>query len=62
MKAYGRWHRIFRKQREGGASRSTSERSVDVLAKHRVAIEAYEKLCAELGEDPADVGLARLLA
>jgi NDP-hexose C3-ketoreductase / dTDP-4-oxo-2-deoxy-alpha-D-pentos-2-ene 2,3-reductase len=53
---------VLRKQREGGASRSTSERSADVLAKHRDAIEGYEKFCAELGEDPANVGLAWLLA
>jgi NDP-hexose C3-ketoreductase / dTDP-4-oxo-2-deoxy-alpha-D-pentos-2-ene 2,3-reductase len=53
---------VLRKQREGGASRSTSERSAGGLAQHRDAIEAYEKLCAELGEDPANVGLAWLLA
>jgi NDP-hexose 2,3-enoyl reductase len=33
-----------------------------VLATHRTAIEAYEKLCADLGHDPADVGIAWLLA
>jgi aryl-alcohol dehydrogenase-like predicted oxidoreductase len=32
------------------------------LAKHRDAIEAYEKFCADLGEGPADVALAWLLA
>jgi NDP-hexose 2,3-enoyl reductase len=53
---------VLRKQREGGASRSTSEGSASTLAKHRDAIDAYEKLCAELGEDPANVGLAWLLA
>jgi aryl-alcohol dehydrogenase-like predicted oxidoreductase len=53
---------VLRKQREGGASRSASERSADALAKHGDAIEAYEKLCADLGEDPANVGLAWLLA
>lgn len=31
------------------------------LAKHRVAIEKYEHLAAELGHEPADVGLAWLL-
>lgn len=32
------------------------------LAGHRETIEAYEELCADLGEDPADIGLAWLLA
>lgn len=32
------------------------------LAKNRDAIEAYEKLCADLGESPADVALAWLVA
>jgi aryl-alcohol dehydrogenase-like predicted oxidoreductase len=50
---------ILQKEKEGrAASDSTQER----LAKHRPAIEAYEKLCAEIGHHPADVGLAWLLA
>ncbi|MEU8124390.1 aldo/keto reductase [Spirillospora sp. NPDC049024] len=53
---------VLRKQREGGASRGASGRSAATLARHRDAIEAYEKLCADLGEDPANVGLAWLLA
>ncbi|TVT49882.1 aldo/keto reductase [Amycolatopsis rhizosphaerae] len=53
---------VLRKQWEGGAARGNSERSTETLAKHRDAIEAYEKLCADLGEDPAHVGLAWLLA
>ena len=52
---------VLRKQREGGGSRGTSDRAKDGLAKHRDAIEGYEKLCADLGENPADVGLAWLL-
>jgi NDP-hexose 2,3-enoyl reductase len=52
---------VLRKQREGGGSRGNSERSAEALASHREAIEAYEKLCADLGEDPANVGLAWLL-
>jgi aryl-alcohol dehydrogenase-like predicted oxidoreductase len=31
------------------------------IDKHRSQLEAYEKLCAELGESPAGVGLAWLL-
>ncbi len=53
---------VLRKQREGGASRSNSGRSADSIDTHRDAIEAYEKLAAELGVDPADLGIAWLLA
>jgi NDP-hexose 2,3-enoyl reductase len=52
----------LRKIAEGSGSRSTEGRAQDGLAENRVAIEAYEKLCAELGHDPADVALAWLLA
>ena len=52
---------VLRKQREGGASRGTSGRAGEALAKHQDTIESYEKLCAEFGEDPANVGLAWLL-
>ena len=50
---------VLRKQREG--SRRTSGRAKQSLEKHRDAIAAYEDLCAELGEEPADVALAWLL-
>lgn len=53
---------VLRKQKEGGASRGSSARSAGTLAEHRESIEAYEELCAELGEHPAHVGLAWLLA
>ena len=52
---------VLRKQREGSGSRSTAGRSAEALEAHREPIEAYEKLCADLGEDPANVGLAWLL-
>jgi aryl-alcohol dehydrogenase-like predicted oxidoreductase len=45
---------------EGGRRASSSVQ--EELAEHRDAIEAYEKLCADLGESPADVALAWLLA
>ncbi|MER7211393.1 MULTISPECIES: aldo/keto reductase [Streptosporangium] len=41
--------------------RSASERMVEELNKHRAKIERYEAFCEELGEDPANVGLAWLL-
>lgn len=52
---------VLRKQREGGASRGTSGRSADALEKYRDRIESYEKLSADLGADPADLGIAWLL-
>jgi NDP-hexose 2,3-enoyl reductase len=51
----------LRKQREGSGSRSTEGRSGEGLTEHRDAVEAYEKLAAELGQDPANVALAWLL-
>jgi len=50
---------VLRKEREG--HRRTKGRAKDSLEKHRPAIEAYEDLCAELGEEPAHVALAWLL-
>jgi aryl-alcohol dehydrogenase-like predicted oxidoreductase len=49
---------ILRKAKEG---RSASERTQELLEEHRPKIEAYEAFCDELGEDPANVGLAWLL-
>ncbi|MFI7454052.1 aldo/keto reductase [Nonomuraea sp. NPDC049714] len=50
---------ILRKLDKG---RSANDRMVTELEKHRDKIEQYEKFCDELGEDPAHVGLAWLLA
>jgi aryl-alcohol dehydrogenase-like predicted oxidoreductase len=44
---------------EGG--RRNEERNQERIEKHRPALEKYEALCRELGESPADVGLAWLL-
>src|SRR5690606_3760535 len=52
----------LRKQAEGAAVRANSGRASETLRTHRAAIEAYEKFCADLGHDPADVGIAWLLA
>ncbi len=52
---------VLRKQREGSGSRSTAERAAGGVEENRQRLEAYEKLCADLGEDPANVGLAWLL-
>jgi len=49
---------ILRKQKEG---RSAADNVQELLAANRPAVEAYEAFCDELGEQPADVGLAWLL-
>ena len=41
--------------------RRASDRSKERIEKHREQLEAYEGLCKELGEKPADVALAWLL-
>src|SRR6185369_9326440 len=51
---------VVRKEREG--RRRRQGRSKDGLARHRSQVEEYEKLCAELGEEPANVALAWLLS
>jgi aryl-alcohol dehydrogenase-like predicted oxidoreductase len=51
---------VLRKERDG--HRRNSERAAATLEKNRDALGAYEDLCAELGEEPADVGIAWLLA
>jgi NDP-hexose C3-ketoreductase / dTDP-4-oxo-2-deoxy-alpha-D-pentos-2-ene 2,3-reductase len=53
---------ILRKQRDSAAVRSGTGVWAAAFADHRESVEAYEKLCAEMGEDPANVGLAWLLA
>jgi len=49
---------ILRKAADG---RRASERIQKAVAQHRDQLQAYEALCAELGEQPADVALAWLL-
>jgi aryl-alcohol dehydrogenase-like predicted oxidoreductase len=44
-----------------GSGRRSSERMQQQVNKLRPRLEAYEKLCADLGEAPADVALAWLL-
>ncbi|MCU1647203.1 MAG: oxidoreductase [Nocardia sp.] len=53
---------VLRKQRDGASSRGSSGRSEATLAEHRTTIAAYEQLCEDIGEDPAHVGLAWVLA
>jgi aryl-alcohol dehydrogenase-like predicted oxidoreductase len=51
---------IIRKTEQG--KRRLKGRAKDTLKENRKAIKAYEDLCDELGEQPADVGIAWLLA
>jgi aryl-alcohol dehydrogenase-like predicted oxidoreductase len=51
---------VIRKTEQG--KRRLTGRAKDTLRENRKAIKAYEDLCDELGEQPADVGLAWLLA
>jgi NDP-hexose C3-ketoreductase / dTDP-4-oxo-2-deoxy-alpha-D-pentos-2-ene 2,3-reductase len=53
---------ILRKQRDGAAVRSGTGVHAAAFEQHRESVEAYEKLCAETGEDPANIALAWLLA
>jgi aryl-alcohol dehydrogenase-like predicted oxidoreductase len=50
---------IIRKTDEG--KRRLTGRAKDGLEQHRAALQQWEDLCDELGEQPADVGLAWLL-
>lgn len=50
---------VLRKEREG--VRRAEGGAKQALERHRPAIEAYEDLAAELGQEPGDVGLAWLL-
>jgi aryl-alcohol dehydrogenase-like predicted oxidoreductase len=50
---------IVRKERDG--SRRYADNVKRTLEKHRTALQAYEDLCAEAGEEPGTVGLAWLL-
>jgi aryl-alcohol dehydrogenase-like predicted oxidoreductase len=50
---------VLRKEQEG--KRRLAGRSAETLERLRDSVEAYEKFCADLGEAPADVGIAWLL-
>jgi aryl-alcohol dehydrogenase-like predicted oxidoreductase len=48
--------------KEAGSGRRASEQQVERLEQHRAQVEAWEALCDELGESPADLALAWVLA
>jgi aryl-alcohol dehydrogenase-like predicted oxidoreductase len=47
--------------KKASEGRRTSENAQRNIVKHRAGLEAYEKLCSEIGKEPADVALAWLL-
>jgi NDP-hexose 2,3-enoyl reductase len=53
---------VLRKLAEGSAVKSGQGRAITALETGRKTIEAYEQFCAELGRDPAEVGLAWVLS
>ncbi|WP_380283423.1 aldo/keto reductase [Kitasatospora purpeofusca] len=52
----------LRKLQEGTAVKTAQGRAVEAMEKHRDAIAAYEKLCDDIGADPAEVGLAWVMS
>jgi NDP-hexose 2,3-enoyl reductase len=58
---FGALSGALRKQRDGVAGRSVLH-AAERVEPHRTALEGYEKLCAELGEEPTTVALAWLLS
>jgi aryl-alcohol dehydrogenase-like predicted oxidoreductase len=51
---------VLRKEAEG--KRRTQGRAKEFLEEHHDQVQAYEDLCADLGHEPAQVGLAWLLS
>jgi aryl-alcohol dehydrogenase-like predicted oxidoreductase len=49
---------VLKKQKAGRRASETMQKNIE---KHRPKIEAYERFCKKLGEQPADVALAWLL-
>ncbi|GAB3146572.1 aldo/keto reductase [Micromonospora sonneratiae] len=58
---FGALSGALRKQREGVSGRSVLH-AAERVEPHRAALQGYEELCAELGEEPTTVALAWLLA
>ena len=59
------WRGLLAGVLDGGGAKGTRRASSmvqDKLAEHRPRVEAYEKFCAEIGQPPAEVALAWLLA
>jgi NDP-hexose 2,3-enoyl reductase len=58
---FGALSGALRKQREGIAGRSVLH-APERVEPHRAALERFEKLCADLGQEPTTVALAWLLS
>ncbi|MFJ1804306.1 MULTISPECIES: aldo/keto reductase [unclassified Streptomyces] len=53
---------VLRKLSEDRAMKSGQGRAAEAMELHRDAIAAYEKLCAEIDAEPAEVGLAWVMS
>ena len=52
----------LRKLEEGTAVKTAQGRAMQALEAHRDAVAGYEKLCAGIGADPAEVGMAWVMS
>jgi NDP-hexose 2,3-enoyl reductase len=52
---------VLRKLADGTAVKSAQGRAALALESHREVVAEYERLCADIGRDPAEVGLAWVL-
>ncbi|MFJ8677662.1 aldo/keto reductase [Streptomyces sp. NPDC093589] len=52
----------LRKLEEGTAVKTAQGRAMHALEAHRDAVAGYEKLCAGIGADPAEVGMAWVMS
>lgn len=53
---------VLRKTAEGTAVKSAQGRAVAALEEHRTAVTDYERFCADVGRDPAEMGLGWALS
>ena len=52
---------VLRKRADGTAVKSAQGRAADGLARHHATLVEYERFCAEIGRDPAEVGMSWVL-
>jgi NDP-hexose C3-ketoreductase / dTDP-4-oxo-2-deoxy-alpha-D-pentos-2-ene 2,3-reductase len=52
----------LRKLADGTAVKTAQGRAMEALPNHRDTIAKYEKFCADIGLDPAEVGIAWVLS
>ncbi|SCL71352.1 Predicted oxidoreductase [Micromonospora citrea] len=52
---------VLRKLADGTAVKSAQGRAAEAVERHRATLTAYERFCAEIGRDPAEVGMSWVL-